>query len=60
MIEINIPARRLNTELSDLELQRRLANWQPPEPKTKKGGLALYAQSTLPAEQGAAMQRWDL
>ncbi len=57
-IEINIPARRLNVELPDQELQRRLANWRPPEPKTKKGILALYAQLALPAEQGAAMQKW--
>ena len=58
-IEINIPARRLNVELPDQELQRRLANWRPPEPKTKKGILALYAQLALPAEQGAAMQKWN-
>ncbi len=60
MIEIDIPARRLNVELSEDEIQRRLRNWRPPEPKTKTGFLTLYAQMALPAHQGAAMQGWDL
>ncbi|MGC8786810.1 MAG: dihydroxy-acid dehydratase [Anaerolineae bacterium] len=59
MIEINIPARRLQVELSEEEIHRRLANWRTPEPKTKTGFLALYAQLTLPADQGAAMQKWS-
>ena len=59
MIEIDIPARKLNVELSEGEIQRRLRDWQRPEPKTKKGFLALYAQMALPAHQGAAMQKWN-
>ncbi|MBC7263202.1 MAG: dihydroxy-acid dehydratase [Chloroflexi bacterium] len=59
VIEIDIPARKLNVALSEDEIQRRLRNWQHPEPKTKKGFLAIYAQMALPAHQGAAMQRWD-
>ncbi|MBC7262311.1 MAG: dihydroxy-acid dehydratase, partial [Chloroflexi bacterium] len=59
MIEINIPARRLQVELSEEEIHHRLANWHAPEPKTKTGFLALYAQLTLPADQGAAMQKWS-
>jgi len=59
MIEVNIPARKLNVELSKDEIQRRLRHWQPPEPKTKTGFLALYAQMALPADQGAAMQKWN-
>jgi len=57
-IEIDIPNRTLTVELSDAELERRRANWRPPEPKTKTGFLALYAQLALPADQGAAMQKW--
>ena len=57
-IEIDIPNRTLSVDLSAAELERRRAAWRPPEPKTKKGFLALYAQMTLPADQGAAMQRW--
>ena len=59
MIEMDIPGRQLNVELSEEEIARRLKNWRPPEPKTKTGFLALYAQMTLPAEQGAAMQKWS-
>ncbi|MBC7234076.1 MAG: dihydroxy-acid dehydratase [Chloroflexi bacterium] len=59
MIEINIPARQLHVELSEEEIRRRLARWRMPEPKTKTGFLALYAQMALPAEQGAAMQKWS-
>nr|MBC7243852.1 dihydroxy-acid dehydratase [Chloroflexota bacterium] len=58
MIEINIPARQLHVELPEEEIQRRLAHWRAPEPKTKTGFLALYAQMALPADQGAAMQKW--
>ncbi len=59
MIEIDIPNRTLTVDLSDTELERRRANWQPPEPKTKTGFLALYAKLALPADEGAAMQRWS-
>jgi len=58
-IEIDIPNRTLTVDLSDAELQRRRAGWQPPAPKTKTGFLALYARLTLPADQGAAMQAWS-
>lgn len=59
MIEMDIPGRALNVELPEEEIARRLKNWRPPEPRTKSGFLALYAQLTLPAEQGAAMQKWS-
>jgi dihydroxy-acid dehydratase len=59
MIEMDIPGRKLNVELSEEEIARRLKHWRPPEPRTKTGFLALYAQLTLPAEQGAAMQKWS-
>ena len=58
MVEVDIPGRRLNVALSEEEIARRLEDWRPPEPKTKTGFLALYAQLTLPADQGAAMQKW--
>jgi dihydroxy-acid dehydratase len=57
-IEINIPKRKLSLEISEAEIEERRARWRPPEPKTTKGFLALYAQLTLPADQGAAMQSW--
>jgi dihydroxy-acid dehydratase len=59
IIAMDIPGRALNVELAEEEVARRLENWQPPEPRTKTGFLALYAQLALPAEQGAAMQKWS-
>ena len=58
-IEIDIPARRFNVRLTEQEIQSRLKDWHPPKPKIKAGILALYARLALPADQGAAMQRWD-
>jgi dihydroxy-acid dehydratase len=60
IIEIDIPARKLQVDLPEAELLRRAQRWQPPESKTKRGFLALYAQLTLPADQGAAMQNWGV
>lgn len=59
LVEISVPDRALNVDLADDEIARRRKGWTPPEPKVKSGFLALYAQMALPAEEGAAMQRWD-
>ena len=58
IIHIDIPARSLQVELSDEEIAKRRANWQPLEPRTKSGFLDLYARNALPPEKGAAMQPW--
>ena len=60
VIDIDIPARKLGVELCDSEIQRRLKTWHPPAPKVTTGIRAVYAQTALPADQGAAMQRWPL
>jgi len=60
MIEINIPERKLNLGVAEAEIAERRAKWRPPEPKTSAGFLALYAQTTLAADQGAAMQNWAI
>jgi dihydroxy-acid dehydratase len=59
LVEINVPDRALNVDLTDDEIARRQEKWTPLEPKVKSGFLALYAQMALPAEEGAAMQGWD-
>jgi dihydroxy-acid dehydratase len=41
-ITIDIPNRTLKVELSDKELNARLAAWKPREPKIKKGILSRY------------------
>jgi dihydroxy-acid dehydratase len=52
-VEIDIPNRRLNAKLNDAETKKRLRNWRPPEPKVKRGLLALYAKTTSSANKGA-------
>ena len=43
-IGIDIPNRQLKLHLSDQEIQDRLANLRRPEPKFKRGYLALYSR----------------
>jgi dihydroxy-acid dehydratase len=46
-------------DVSNTELEARLTKWKAPQPKIKKGILALYVRTALPAEHGAAMQLWN-
>ena len=55
-ITIDIPNRKLQLHLSDQEIQDRLAKWQRPEPKFKKGYLALYSQLAESADKGAIIR----
>ena len=52
VIRIDVTGKRIDVLLSDEEIQRRLATWQPPEPRVKRGFLARYAREVLPALQG--------
>jgi len=52
MIELDVEARRLHLDVSDDELARRRAAWQPPEPP-KRGYYKLYVEHVLQADQGA-------
>jgi len=56
LIEIDIPNRRLNIKLSDEELQRRLREWKPPEPKVKRGYLYRYSKMAQSASKGAVLE----
>jgi len=58
VIEIDIPARKLNVRLSDQELALRRSKWKPPEPRFKTGCLARYAAMATSADTGAVL-RWD-
>lgn len=60
MIQIDVPARLLQVELTEAEIQRRRETWKPLEPRTKTGFLSLYGQNALPPEKGAAMQPWSI
>lgn len=52
-ISFDIEARRLDVELADDEIEARLADWQPPEPRYKSGVMAKYARHVSSASQGA-------
>ncbi|WNM60318.1 dihydroxy-acid dehydratase [Candidatus Nitrospira neomarina] len=53
MIHIDITARRLDVELSEQEIEGRLAKWTPPPPKYTTGVLAKYARMVSSASLGA-------
>jgi dihydroxy-acid dehydratase len=53
MISFDVAKRRLDVELSDAEIQRRLKEWNPPKPRYKTGALAKYAKLVSSASEGA-------
>jgi len=52
LIELDVPARRLELKVSAEELARRRAAWQRPAPKFERGFGALYQQHITQADQG--------
>jgi dihydroxy-acid dehydratase len=52
-ITIDIDARRLDVDLSDEEIAKRVDAYQPPEPRYKRGVMAKYAASVSSAAEGA-------
>ncbi len=56
VITIDIPNRRLHLDVSDEEIKTRLSHWKRPEPKIKKGYLALYSQLAESADKGAIIR----
>lgn len=59
-IEIDIRKGVVELLVSDEEIEKRKANWVCPPLKEEKGCLNIYAKMCRPAEQGGAMQPWDL
>jgi len=57
MIEIDIPHKTLNVQLSDDQIHQRLAKLPQFEPKIKTGYLARYARLVSSADRGAVFQR---
>lgn len=53
MIEIDIPANTINVLVSDEELAKRKANWQPRQPRITTGYLARYAKLVTSGAKGA-------
>jgi dihydroxy-acid dehydratase len=55
-ISIDIADRKLHLNLSDRQIEERLARWQRPEPKFKRGYLALYSRLAESADKGAIIR----
>jgi dihydroxy-acid dehydratase len=53
VIEIDVDARELRVALSDDQIEKRLADWTPPEPHYRTGVFAKYAASVSSASAGA-------
>ncbi|HWR40251.1 MAG TPA: dihydroxy-acid dehydratase [Patescibacteria group bacterium] len=56
IINIDIPGRKLNVDLSDAELAKRKAAWVKPAPKVTTGYLARYAKLVSSAKFGAVLK----
>ena len=54
-ISIDIPARRVDLDIPDEDLQRRLLEWIPPQPKVDRGILGICAKTALQAHLGAML-----
>ncbi len=55
-ITIDIPNRGLHLHVDAAEIAARLAKWQRPEPKIKRGYLALYSRLAESADKGAIIR----
>lgn len=56
LIQIDIPARKLNVGISDEELQARLQKWEAPAPRVTSGWLSRYSRLVQPASEGAILK----
>jgi dihydroxy-acid dehydratase len=52
-IELDVDARKLHLEVTDEELARRRAKWQPPQSPYDRGYYKLYIDHVLQADRGA-------
>jgi dihydroxy-acid dehydratase len=55
-IVMDIPARKLDLNISAEEMKTRLAKWKAPEPKETEGYLARYAKAVGSASEGAVLK----
>jgi dihydroxy-acid dehydratase len=52
-VTIDVDNRRLDVDLSDDEIEARLADYEPPAPSVTRGVLAKYASQVSSASEGA-------
>jgi dihydroxy-acid dehydratase len=55
-IAIDIPAKKLTLNVSDREIQERLAAWHAPAPRITRGYMARYARMVSSASRGAVVR----
>src|SRR3954469_11120194 len=55
-VTIDVDNRRIDVDISDEEIERRLADYEPPAPTVTKGVLAKYAAQVSSASEGAITQ----
>ena len=53
MIEVDVPARRVHLDITDAELQARLADWKPTHERPESGYAWLHQQHVQGADTGA-------
>jgi dihydroxy-acid dehydratase len=52
-VVFDLPNRKLNVEITDAEMQKRLAAWKAPKPRYTRGVMAKYALLVSSASLGA-------
>jgi len=52
VVVLDVPARRLDLELSAAEIEARLAGFEPPAPKYSRGYGAMFLDHVMQADQG--------
>jgi dihydroxy-acid dehydratase len=55
ILEIDIPNKKLNIDVSPEELKKRREAWLPPAQKANKGYLSIYSKLAKSADKGAAL-----
>ena len=55
-IKIDIRKRRIDADLTEGEIKRRLKKWRPPKAKVSEGWLARYAKLVSSASKGAVLE----
>ncbi len=53
LITLDVAGRKLHLHVSDEELAKRRADWQPPKPALDSGYWKLYIDHVLQADEGA-------
>ena len=56
MIDIDLPARKLDLLVDEKELEERKKDWKPPKPKFTRGWLARYVKLVESAAKGAILR----